>query len=106
LHANFVEAILDDRTFASIPHWALTAIEIIFSVLAGILFALLLSGGAKVVAIGAMVFATFVAQWIMLHEFGVFFDSLVPVVGLGLHSWGENLIESVKEWWQGRHEAA
>ena len=106
LHANFVEAILDDRTFAATPEWVLTMIEVVFGVIAGGVFAVLFSSGAKLVGMGVLIVVTFVAQWVLLHELGVFFDALVPVVGLGVHSLSENKLERLKTWWERMPAAA
>jgi CHASE2 domain-containing sensor protein len=100
MHANFVEAILDDRTFAATPEWVLTVIEVLFGIIAGGVFAVVFSSAAKLFWMAALVGITFVAQWLLLHELGVFFDALVPVVGLGVHSLSENKLESLKEWWE------
>ncbi len=69
---------------------------------AGGVFAVLFSGRAKLAAMAVLVVVTFVAQWILLHELGVFFDALVPIVGLGVHSLSENKFENMKAWWEKR----
>jgi hypothetical protein len=91
LHANYVEALLDRRTFAVVPEWFLTASEITFGIFAATVFA----AYSRFWGLGAfvpLIILMLGAQWAMLHGFGFYFDVLVPLVGLGLHSFGERLI--------------
>jgi CHASE2 domain-containing sensor protein len=91
LHANFVEALLDTRVFRSTPEWLLHTIEIVFSILAAIVFAIVPSIHGKILSIVSVFAVLFFAQWLVLHGFGIFFDVFVPLVGLGLHALYERL---------------
>jgi len=93
LHANYVEAILDDRTFSETPKWILHAIEMLFGLISGVVFAALLSTRAKIVGFGLMISTVFVAQWILMHQWATHFDALFPVAGLAIHSVCERLME-------------
>jgi CHASE2 domain-containing sensor protein len=92
LHANFVEAVLDTRIFGATPEWVLVGTEIIFSLIAGVAFALIPSVRGKIAGIFSLLFILFFVQWLVLHTLGIFFDSFVPVLGMGLHSLYERLV--------------
>jgi CHASE2 domain-containing sensor protein len=98
LHANYVEDLLDTRSYGTFPFWFLRATEIIFSLIAAIAFAVILSFWGKVVGILALFVLLLFVQWVVLHGFGVFFDAFVPLLGLALHTLYERLF--------GPHEAA
>ena len=97
LHANFVEAILDDRTFAPAPGWALHAIEVVFGIISGGVFAVLFHARAKMAGFMILVLTAFFAQWVLLHQLGMYFDALFPVAGLAIHSICERLFERKAE---------
>lgn len=97
LHANYVEAILDDRTFGGTPKWVLHTIEILFGLTSGVVFAALLSARTKAIGFGLMIGTVVVAQWVLLHQWGTHFDALFPVVGLAIHSVCERLMEPKAE---------
>lgn len=92
LHANYVEALLDTRIFGATPEWVLVGTEVIFSLIAGVAFALIQSIWGKIVGIFSLLFILFFVQWSILHSFGVFFNSFVPVLGMGLHSLYERIL--------------
>jgi CHASE2 domain-containing sensor protein len=98
LHANFAEAILDNRTVGAAPDWLLHVTEALFSVSAGVIFALISGIWEKIAAMAALFFVLFFAQLAALYGFAMFFDAFFPVLGLGLHSLYEKLV--------GTHEAA
>jgi CHASE2 domain-containing sensor protein len=89
LHANYAEALLDSRIFEAVPenwlHWS----EIAFSIFA----ALVLAGAsrllAKVIAFFVLFTSALAISAIALLLLGIFFDALVPLVGLGLHAFIE-----------------
>jgi CHASE2 domain-containing sensor protein len=92
LQANYAEAFLDSRVFRATPKWVLHVTEIIFSLIAAIAFALIISAWGKILALFSFFIIMLIVQWSMLHGFGVFFDALVPLLGLGLHSLYERLL--------------
>jgi CHASE2 domain-containing sensor protein len=92
LQANFAEALLDSRVFKGTPDWILRTTEVLFSIVAAVVFAILISAWGKVFGIVSLFVVMLFVQWLMLHGFGVFFDALVPLIGLGLHSLYERLL--------------
>jgi CHASE2 domain-containing sensor protein len=92
LQANFVETFIDGKHVGTAPHWILRGAEMLFSLLAAVAFALLAGYLAKLAGVSILVLMLFFVQWLVLHGFGVFFDVLVPVLGLGLHSIYERLV--------------
>jgi CHASE2 domain-containing sensor protein len=92
LQANFAETFIAGNHVGTVPHWGLRGAEILFSLVAAIVFAVLASFGAKLAGVAILVLVLFFVQWLVLHGFGVFFDALVPVLGLGLHSLYERLV--------------
>jgi CHASE2 domain-containing sensor protein len=91
LQANFVEDILDGRTFGVSPAWFLHGTEIILSVIAAVAFALIWSFRGKLSGVLSLLLILLFIQWSVLHLFGVFFDAFVPITGLGLHAIYERL---------------
>jgi CHASE2 domain-containing sensor protein len=92
LHANFAEAFLDSRVFKATPEWVGHCVEILLSVLAAIAFAAIPSFAGKVAGFAAIVLLLFGVTWIGLQQFAFFFDAFFPIVGLALHSLGENIV--------------
>ena len=93
LHANYVEAFLGSRTVAETPVWALYALELMLGVGAAVLFAGLPNFWLKLFGIVAVVAFLIAVEWVLLLERGVFFDPMLPIVGLGLHSLYDRLFE-------------
>jgi CHASE2 domain-containing sensor protein len=94
LHANYVAALLDDRTFSAAPSWILHGTEVVFSLIAMVAFALIPGFWGKLIGIISLFILLLFIQWSALHGLGVFFDALVPLLGLGLHSIYERLFAS------------
>jgi len=92
LHANFAEAFLDRRAIAATPDWAVRGTELLFALVAAVLFASVPSFWGKVGGLVGLVLFLFLVQWSALNFLGVFFDSLVPVLGLAIHSLSERLL--------------
>jgi CHASE2 domain-containing sensor protein len=95
IHANFAEAILDSRTFTAIPHWVTVACEVLFSVVALIVFAASVMFRIQVVAIILLSLILVIIEWTALHQFGSFFDAFVPLLALWLHSVYDRLLTSI-----------
>jgi CHASE2 domain-containing sensor protein len=91
LHANFAESLVDSRIFGATPEWVLRVIEIAFSLFAALVFALIPRFSGKLISILPVLVLLFLAQWAVLHGFGIFFDIFVPLVGLALHGLIERL---------------
>jgi len=93
LHANYVEALLDQRTASALSERGAQWLEIAFAVAAVFAFASFPGWrglGALLPLIGLML----AAQWIVLHTFGVYFDVLIVLLGLAIHSFLEHLFGS------------
>jgi CHASE2 domain-containing sensor protein len=86
LHANFVEDILDDRTFGISPDWFVRATEVALGVGAAFAFALIAPLWGKLLGVVAVLVFMLLIQFVVLIFFGVFFDAFVPIVALGLHA--------------------
>jgi CHASE2 domain-containing sensor protein len=91
LHANFSEAFLDSRVFATLPEWLPHTVEILLSFVAAIAFAAIPNALGKVIGLGAAILLLLAMTWIGLHQFGLFFDAFIPIIGLGIHSLGESI---------------
>jgi len=98
LHANFAEAILDDRSAAAAPNWLVRILELIFSFSAALFLAFAASFWGKVRALFWLFVALLVVQWVTLHTLAMFFDTFLPLLGLGLHALYERIL--------GMHEAS
>lgn len=92
LWANYTEAILDSRLYLFVPPGLLQALEVAFSVIAAIIFALSKTAPGKVLLLGVLSIVLLVIQWNALHGFAIFFDAYVPLLGIALHSLAERLI--------------
>jgi CHASE2 domain-containing sensor protein len=86
LHANFVEDILDDRTFSISPEWFVRATEVALGIAAAFAFALIPPLWGKLLGAFAVLVFMLLIQFVVLIFFGVFFDAFVPIVALGLHA--------------------
>jgi hypothetical protein len=93
LHANYVEALLDQRTASALSKWGAEALEIGFAVAAVFAFAAF-PGWRGVGALLPLIAAMLAAQWVVLHTFGVYFDVLIVLLGLAIHSFLEHLFGS------------
>jgi CHASE2 domain-containing sensor protein len=96
VHANFVEALLDGRTYHPTPEWVLPALAIFF-VLAVILFWRASGTTAKVLlwVVVSLVFLSI--QLASLYRFGTFVDGDVVLLGVTVHSVCELVIHQVLE---------
>ena len=92
LHANFAEAILDDRSAAAAPNWLVRILEVIFSLMAALLLAFASGFWRKLRALFLLFVALLVVQWVTLHTLAMFFDAFLPLLGLGLHALYERIL--------------
>ena len=92
VNANFAEAILGGHLYAPTAKWLPHACEIIFSVVAAVVFSREHGPLTKIVALVGITAVMVTFQWLLLHTVGIFFDAFVPVAGLWLHSLVERLI--------------
>jgi CHASE2 domain-containing sensor protein len=97
VHANYAEALLDERTNRAVPEWVTKVIESLFSVASALILAVLPGIWQKLGGLLSLLATLFVIQWAALHGLAIFFDALFPVFCLFLHSLYERII--------GMHEA-
>jgi len=96
VHANYVEALLDSRTYKPMRQSLATGIEVVFAVILAVSLSLNTGLGAKlgiVVLLSAGILGISYLSW---QNLGLFFDFLVPVVLLGAHVVGEKLFSNVR----------
>lgn len=93
IHANYIEAILDERLLPLVPNWLLDTVDV-----------LLVLGSAAVLAIvrtpipNALVSTLICLAWIAINyiaviNFGAYFDSLIPLLLVIALSLAEQVIE-------------
>jgi CHASE2 domain-containing sensor protein len=92
--ANHVEALLMQRTVGTIPGWMINALEILFGLGAAFLFAAYAQLWVKVALFFGLLTVLVFVQYIMLGLFGTYFDAVLPLLALALHSIGDRLIEA------------
>jgi CHASE2 domain-containing sensor protein len=86
LHANYTEAILDSRTLGLARAWVPEVLEGIFGVIAALVFAVCVKVTAKVAALLVLFAGLLLAQLLSIHFIGVFFEAVIPLIGLAVHS--------------------
>jgi CHASE2 domain-containing sensor protein len=95
IHANFVEALLDDRKFVGLPDWMLHGLEIAFGLVTALVFALYqrwLPG--ELVAVAGLSLVLLIITYFMLQIFGILFDGGILLLGLWLHALVEHAIRT------------
>ena len=92
LHANFTEALLGGRAFKKTSKETEHFWEIAFGIFAALAFALIPGVIGKIGVLLGLLVGLFLIQWIALHNFGIFFDALVPLLGLAMHSLYERIL--------------
>jgi len=92
VHANFVEALLDDRVVPGTPRWLPSVFEVVFGAIAAIFLALFSSFWGKLAGVVGLSLVLVLAQWAALQGLGLFFDAFVPLFGLWLHSVYQRLV--------------
>lgn len=98
VHANYVEALLDQRTFEPAAEWAVSALEVAVVLTCIIVLGLPLRTWTKAAIYISAFFLLVVVNYLSLHNFGRFFDFFVPLVVIVCHL----IFEQVVEW---RHQA-
>lgn len=95
IHANFVEALLQNRIALPVPEWFPALLEVLVAVLAAA--ALALTGGfwPKCLLLGVITLFLLSIQFVTLNVLGVFLDGGVLLVGVWLHSLGEWVAEHI-----------
>lgn len=93
LHANFAEALLDARAYRHVPAAVLTGLEVLFSLVAAVIFAVSTGLLRLSLFLVALTVALLGIQWITLHTLGVLFEAFVPLVAVWLHALIERLVK-------------
>lgn len=86
IHENFVEAMLDGRSYAYVPAWLLDTLEVMFGVAAALVFAAYSGFRVKLLVFAIFTLGLVFIQWLMLQLFGTFFEAFLPLLALWLHS--------------------
>ena len=92
IHDNFVEALLDSRVYVATSGRLIEGAEVLFGVIATILFALLARLWTKLIGVVVLSGLLILIQRTVLHEFGIFFDAFIPLLAVWLHSIYDRLI--------------
>lgn len=96
LHANYMEALLDQRTYDPINEGIVTVIEIMFALGVAIVFAMKIRALTKFAVFLLICLLVLIVTYIAYTNFGIFFDFLIPLVLLAGHAF----VEQVLEWRQ------
>jgi CHASE2 domain-containing sensor protein len=91
VHANYVEALLDSRTYKPMRQSWATGIEVAFSILLALFLSLEMRLGAKLGITVLLSVAMLGISYVSWQNLGLFFDFLVPVVLLCAHVLVEKL---------------
>jgi CHASE2 domain-containing sensor protein len=98
IHADYVEAMLNDRAFSPLPKWFAYTVEIVPVLLLSPVIVMTLSRWLQlVVIVGATLFMLVLNFF--LQDLGMFFDFFVPTVML----LGHVVAHKIYEWWQIAH---
>lgn len=98
VHANFVEAMLDQRAIEPVEEWIVKMLEILVLLFALVVFAVTESPVWKAAGATGACAALVALNFLMLHTMGRFFDFFIPLVVIVMHIF----YEQVSEW---RHDA-
>lgn len=92
VHASYIEALLDSRSFRGAPPWVPTIAEILFGLIAALIFAAAGNLFTLLVALMTVSLILILFEWFALHQLGMFFDALIPLAALWLHSVYDRLL--------------
>jgi CHASE2 domain-containing sensor protein len=105
LHANYAEALLDDRLYVPTAEWLPTGVEFLLVLLAAGVFALKTPALLKALFTAAACLLLLVFGYILFQNFGRFFDGFVPLVFIAAHAVVDQLLEWRSEAlsWRSQH---
>jgi CHASE2 domain-containing sensor protein len=86
LHASYAEAVLDSRTLGVARPWLPTALELLYGLIAVLVLSLVETPLAKLAAVVSLFVALPVAQLLSIHFVGMYFEAIIPLIGLTLHT--------------------
>jgi CHASE2 domain-containing sensor protein len=95
IHANYVEAMLNDRAFSPLPKWFAYTVEIVPVVLLSLVIAGISSSWLQLAAVIGTTLFMLVLNF-FLQDLGMFFDFFVPTVML----LGHVVAHKINEWWK------
>jgi CHASE2 domain-containing sensor protein len=93
VHANWTEAILDSRVYWQMRGAFAFLVEFLLSVAVAVMFALRIAPWRKALGILIMCVAAIVFGYVLLQNFGLFFDFYIPVVLIVAHAGAAKVIE-------------
>ncbi|MBI3249927.1 MAG: CHASE2 domain-containing protein [Deltaproteobacteria bacterium] len=94
IHANYIEALLDKRTFAPLAENFHGPIELVLACLVFLVFSLDIRLRVKVMIVTVFLSGMAISLYVFLFNIGMFFDFFTPIVLLLLHA----CFERIKEW--------
>jgi CHASE2 domain-containing sensor protein len=94
VHANYVEALLDSRTYKPMRQSLATGIEVFFSMVLAVFLSFDTGLAAKLGMSVFLCMAILGISYVAWQNLGLFFDFLVPVVLLGGHIVVEKVVET------------
>lgn len=86
IHANFTEALLDDRHYPYVSRTKLHGLDVLFAIFVIVIFAGLSNFLGKLSALVLLSAFLLAIQMMMLSLWGTFFDAFVPLLGVWMHS--------------------
>ena len=92
VHANYVEALLDSRTYSPMRQSLATGIEVVFSMILAVILSLHLRLHIKLAIAILLCVAIFGVSYVSWQNLGLFFDFFVPVILLMGHVVVEKLL--------------
>jgi CHASE2 domain-containing sensor protein len=99
IHANYVEALLDSRLYKPLTDTVIVSIELIFTCIVAVIFALNLRPRSQMGVSILLCIILGIVSYFFLQNLGIFFDFFIPTVLLGSHV----VVEKVREWRAAAH---
>jgi CHASE2 domain-containing sensor protein len=93
VHANYVEAMLAERTYKPVGEWLVYALEAALVIFVACIMKLEIGLGAKLLLVMSSCLFFIFLSYFFLQNLGRFFDFLVPVVVLGGHLAWDKIME-------------
>jgi len=97
IHANYIEAMLDERAIPSLSHTALTGIELTITVLLTLILLAPASGLRKFVIVCLALLALFVIAYFSSIALGLFVEALLPAVLVAAHFLLHTIVDLYRE---------
>jgi hypothetical protein len=78
--------------YRGIPEWVVYPFEIVFSVATALALAICTRLSQQAGTIVFLALILFIVELILLHEFGIFFNAFILLIGLALHAVVEQML--------------